>query len=996
MRLVLVVMLATCAQAAFSTDRKTADFTVSGTVTSGDDNSPLPGVNVVIKGTTSGTTTNADGKYTINVPDENATLVFSFIGYTSTEVSVAGRSVIDVAMELSIEQLSEVVVVGYGVQKRSDITGSVASVPKDRLSNLPVTNLLYALQGSTAGLNISQSSSVPGRTASVSIRGSNSISANTDPLYVVDGVIFFGSTNDINPQDIESIEVLKDASAVAIYGTRGSNGVILITTKKGKSGKPVVSYNGYIGTEAIAHELTPMSPGAYVQKYADYKAATNNTSTDVLPNTFEIQNYDAGRTTDWLDEATQPGRIQDHNVSMRGGSDNAKYYMNVGYLDEQGVVKGYQYKRFSARANLDVTPANFINMGVSLAYTNKNTDGGRVNLLNATAMSPYSLPYTDEGEYEIYPMYPELLFSNPLLGLAVERLERGNNLNGGGYLEIVPGFLKGLKYRMQGSYTFQFNRYADYSGRAANNLAGGANISSDQTNTWVLENLLSYTKDFDKHHIDVTALYSAQQNKFFRSNVGVNGFVNDGLLFYNIGAGTSASWGSYGDANTLLSQMIRINYSYNDRYLASFTMRRDGYSAFGANADKYAVFPSVALGWNMHNESFLSSSSLINQLKLRVSYGKTGNQAVRPNQTENKASPVSIAMDGSLQSGVILDDLLANSYLKWESTTQFNVGVDFGLLQNRLTGTIDLFKSHTTDLLLLRNVPRISGSTQIWDNLGELENKGLEITLKAVTMEKGDFKWETTVAFSSFRNKILDLYGNKQDDKGNRWFIGEPLGIIYDYEMLGVWQTGEDPAGWDASAKPGDLKFKDQNTVDTNGDGIPDAPDGVINADDRVILGQTAPKWYGGLTNTFHYKNFHLNIFIQTSQGAMKNDVDASYADERGRRNIPREVGYWTPENGSNTWPGLAYNNSRGYGYPRDASYVRIKDITLSYTFPQDLLGHARLSSLTAYIAARNVYTFTDWIGWDPENNQSPRGSGDWVNNYPLVRTISLGLNISL
>ncbi|HYG19336.1 MAG TPA: SusC/RagA family TonB-linked outer membrane protein, partial [Ohtaekwangia sp.] len=825
------------------------ELTVRGKVASADDNSPLPGVNIIIKGTTNGATSDAEGNYSINVPDGEAVLVFTFIGYERHEVTVGNQEVIDVSLSPDIQQLSEIVVVGYGEQRRSDITGSVASVPKERLSNLPVTNIMYALQGSTAGLNISQGSSVPGRTGSVSIRGTNSISANTDPLYVVDGVIFFGSTNDINPNDIESIEVLKDASAVAIYGTRGSNGVILITTKRGTTGKPTITYNGYTGVEDLAHELTPMSPAAYVQKYADYKTATNNTSPNVLPNTYEIENYDAGRTTDWIDVATQAGRIQDHNLSMRGGTDNAKYYLNAGYLDQQGVVKGYQYQRYTIRSNVDITPVDFLRLGTSISYTHKNMDGGRMNLLMATAMSPYSMPYKDDGSTEIYPMYPELLFVNPVLDLNVKRLDRGNNLNGSGYLEVVPGFLKGLKYRLQGSYAYEFTKLSEYFGRNTNNLAGRGDVSGSEHNRWVLENLLIYANDFGKHHVDFTGLYSAQKTKFFRSNVSVNGFVNDELLYNRLEAGTSGSWGSFADESALLSQMARINYAYDSRYMASFTIRRDGYSAFGDEADKFAAFPSMALAWNMHNEEFLRSSGIISQLKLRFSYGKSGNQAITPYQTIGKASSTTLAMGGALVNGVLMDDRMGNTQLRWEHTLQTNVGVDFGLLSDRISGTIEVFKAHTNDIILLRNVPRVSGSTDIYANMGELENKGVEITLKATTLQSGDFRWETTLTYSSFRNKIIDLYGDGRDDVGNRWFIGEPRGVIYDYEKVGVWQQGEDPAGWDASAKPGDLKFKGQITVDTNGDGKPDATDGVINADDRVVLGQTAPKWYGGMMN---------------------------------------------------------------------------------------------------------------------------------------------------
>jgi len=993
-QLITVLLITLCINTAW------AQTPVHGRVTASEDGTAIPGVSIVVKGTTIGTATDLNGEYTINVPGDNAVLVFSFIGYKPSEVTTSGQSTINVVLQTDIQQLSEVVIVGYGEQKRSDITGAVASVPKDRLQNLPVTNIMYALQGSTPGLNVSQGSSVPGRTASVSIRGTNSINASTDPLYVLDGVIFFGSTNDINPSDIESIEILKDASAVAIYGTRGSNGVILITTKRGKSGKPVFSYNAYTGVEDLAHTLTPMSPDAYVQKYADYKIATNNSSTNVLPNLNEINNYNTGTTTDWIKLATQTGKIQEHNLGVRGGNETAKYYVNLGYLNEQGVVRGYEYKRYSVRTNLDLTPTDWLKFGTSFFYVGKNMDGGRMNLLMASAMSPYATPYDANGNLLGYPMAPEQLYVNPLLNLNVSRIDRGNNLNGGGYLELAAPWkaVKGLKFRIQGSYALQFTRLDEYLGKnttaTPQTTPATANVGGDQTDNWVLENLLTYTKDFGKHHIDFTGLYSAQKNIYFYSNTTVKNFISDNLLFNSLGSGTSftaSSTNPLGGTNynsELVSQMGRINYSYDSRYIASFTIRRDGFSAFGRDANKYAVFPSAALGWNIHNESFLNSVTAVSQLKLRFSYGKSGNQAITPYQTFTTANGSTQSMAGSLRAAAILNDLMGNSHLKWESTTQANLGVDFGLFNNRISGSVDVFQSHTVDCLLKRNIPTTSGSNQTWDNLGELQNRGLEIMLKGTAVDKGDFKWEVNGNFATFRNKILDLYGDKKSDINNKWFIGEPLGVIYDYKKTGVWQAGETPTS-DPSAKPGDLKFADVS-------GPNGVPDGLIDANDKVVQGRTSPKWYGGLTNTFHYKNFHLNIFFQATVGALKNNVDASYADERGRRNIPAVVGYWTPENGNNDWPSLGYTNTRGYGYPMDNSFVRLKDVTLSYTFPQEFLSRAHLGQLTLYVAARNVHTWTNWIGWDPESTQVARGLTGDADNYPNVRTVSFGLNLSL
>ncbi|ALI98360.1 SusC/RagA family TonB-linked outer membrane protein [Rufibacter tibetensis] len=956
-------------------------ITVQGKVTD-EGGAGLPGVTVLLKGTSTASPTDVNGVYSIDVPTGNGTLVFSYIGFLPQEVVINNRTTIDVRLGTDAKALDEIVVVGYGTQKRSDITGSVASIPKDRLSNLPVTDITQAIQGTTAGLSISQGSSVPGSSGTMRVRGVNSLSANTSPFLVVDGVPFFGAINDLNPNDIASIEVLKDASSVAIYGTRGANGVILITTKRGTSGKPRVSYSGYYGVEGLANKFEPMSPEAYLQKYKDYMIAQKLTQNQILPNTREVDAYNAGLTTDWLDEATQTGKIQEHNLSVAGGTENIQYYLGGGYLTQTGVVKGYQFTRGSIRANLDATVTNYLKVGTSLFFADKNSDGGRANLLNATAMSPYSVPRDALGNYELFPMHPELLFANPLLGLVTDRVDRNKNLNGNVYAEVSPGFVKGLKYRLNASTVYTIGRQAGYTGRAANDMVGSAYANNNETQNWVVENILSYNKDWDKHHVDFTGLYSAQENNFFTSGASANSFINDELSFYNLEAGTNRTSSSRGERTALLSQMGRINYSYDSRYLLTVTARRDGFSAFGVN-DKYAVFPSIALGWNIANEAFFQNVSFVNQLKLRVSHGQAGNQAVPAYRTATLANSVRIPFGGTSSIGVLASEL-GNAGLNWETTTSTNIGVDFGFFQNRINGTLEVYRSRTEDLLVRRNIPVISGYSRIWDNLGELENRGIEFTLNTINMDAGKFRWETNFNISSNRNQIVSLYGEKKDDLANGWLIGRPIGAIYNYRMVGIWQAGEDNSKTDPTAKPGDIKFEDINK------------DGVINDNDRTYIGSTQPKWYGGLTNTFHYGNFHLSVFLQTSQGSLKGNPDIFYGDEAGKRNIPAAVGYWTPENMSNEWPSLSYRNPRGYNFARDNSYVRIKDVRLSYTVPGAFLEKYKLGSLTLYAAGRNLYTFTDWIGWDPENNHSSRGSGDWTNNYPLTRAFSFGLNLTL
>ncbi|MEO6232512.1 MAG: TonB-dependent receptor [Ferruginibacter sp.] len=969
-----------------------ANAQVTGKIMSGDN--AVTDVTVLVKGSSTATKSDASGSFSVNAPT-TATLVFSHVGYATQEVKVNNRKSITVTLIATQIQMTDVVVVGYGTQKRSDVTGSVSSVPKARLSQLPVTNIMQAIEGSVAGVGVSTPSQIPGRTANVQIRGLNSIGASSSPLIVVDGIPLSqdASTNDINSNDVASMEILKDASAVAIYGVRGSNGVILITTKRGSNGKAVIRYNVYTGIENIINSLTPSSPERYLQKWADHKSQNNLNDTSILPNLYERNNYYSGKApVDWVDVATQTGMLTDHNLSVSGGNKDVKYYISGEYLKQKGAVLGYQYNRINLRSNLDVNVTDYLTVGTSFFFNNNNSDGGRANFYLAATMSPYASVYNATGGYEIYPMYPELLYTNPLLGLTTDRIERSKNLTGNAYAELKPTFIKGLKYRLNASYSFVNGRTGNYSGRSNNNLLGTADLFNSDSKYWIIENILTYNRDFRKHHVDFTGLYSSQEKTYFKNNSSATGFINDQLSFNSLGSGATQSATSFYDKKNNLSQMGRINYSYDSRYLFTVTARRDGSSVFGANTTKYGVFPSVAAGWNIHNEAFMQNVSLVNSLKLRGSYGKTGNEAIDINGTATTAGTNRFPFNGISTIGVLASNL-GNRDLHWEETKGLNVGVDFSLASSRIAGTIDVFRTTTSDILLKRNLPIITGYSSILDNLGKTKNKGIELTLNTVNIVSGDFKWETSLNYTAYRNTIVGLYGNKDSlgnevsDIGQGLFIGQPRYVIYDYTLEGVWQVGEDPSGVDPSAKPGFLKFKDING------------DKKIDGNDRSILGSRLPKWQGGITNTFHYKGFHLSVFIQTSQGALRNNGNLTFADEAGRINLPTEINYWTPDNKINDRPSLsalAVAGTRGYGYPKDASYTRIKDITFSYTAPASFLDKIHLGGLTLYASGRNLHTFTNWQGWDPEQDFTFRGSDGWLNNYPPVRSFVFGANITL
>jgi TonB-linked SusC/RagA family outer membrane protein len=972
---------------------------VTGTVTD-TNGEAIPGVTVTVKGKTIGTTTDVDGEYSINC-DSDDKLVFSFIGMAKKEVAIEGQQVINVTLESTILDVDEVVVVGYGVQKRSDITGSVSSVSEERLAKIPVSNVMQAVQGSVPGVNITQVSSIPGEAPSILVRGGGSLTASTSPYVVVDGIPISkmdGSINDINPNDIKSIEILKDASATAIYGMNGANGVILITTKHGKTSAPTIRYSGYVGVEEFSHIPEMVSPEELLNRYAEGNRINGSPLYQApLKYDYEVENYENGHTIDWIDAVSQTGIQQNHNISVSGGDENINYYISGDILDQKGVVKGYNYKRYSLRTNIDAQVTDYLKIGTNSTIVHHNRDGGRANLLNAEAMSPYGRMYEEDGSYTIYPMFGETLWANPLLPTTTnpERREYNVNLNGFAYVTFGDIWkpLTGLTYRMNAGLSYNPRRTSSYTGASVNDQLGTAEIYHAETQAHTVENILRYDRNIDKHHFDITAVYGAQERNYNNNWAQARDFVNDKLEWNRMQAGASSSVSSYADRYASLSQMGRLNYVFDSRYLFTFTVRRDGSSVFSEGL-KYGTFPSVALGWNMHHENFMANAENITNMKLRLSYGKSGNEAVGVYNTFTTMTDRQIAL-GGMTNIAMITDRLGNSDLSWETKESLNAGLDFGFLDNRINGSLDAYTATNSHLLLDRKLPVASGFSSVTSNIGKTSTKGLELTLNTVNVSTNDFQWNSSIVFSTNKTEIVELYGDGKDDLGSGWFIGEPIGVIRDYKMVGIWQEDEidngDHLDWDPIAKPGDVKLADISGPD----GV---PDGVITDDDRSILGQTAPKWTGGITNTFTYKNFTLNIFVQTVQGAMRNNNHIGMAsDELERRNSFAEIGYWTPENQSNEWRSLNKNSTpHGYGFPVENNFTRIKDITLNYDLPSHLTERMGVDALSMYVSGRNLYTFTDWIGWDPEERSHGRGWGDWGINYPSVRTIVFGINLTL
>ena len=956
------------------------------------------GATVKVKDAQTGTVTDFNGNFSLSV-QKAGSIVVSYIGYLTKEVAFTPGQSLNITIEEDATALDEVVVVGYGVQKKSDVTGSVTSINKDRLSKLPVTNVLQAVQGAAAGVTITQGSSIPGDAPSALVRGRNSINAGTGPYIVVDGIPISksgGSLNDINPGDIESMEILKDASATAIYGTNGANGVILITTKHGKDGKPSVSYNGYIGFENFAKKMDFCNGAQITQRYKDYVAQNPGETmyNDYVKNQNEADAQAAGKETDWLyDMVSQTGIIQDHNVTVNGGADKIKYFISGDYMSQKGVLKGFNYKRYSLRMNIDADVTDYLKIGTNSYIVSHNRDGGRVNFLMAEAMSPYGKVYEDDGSYCIYPMYTESLFFNPMRDVNQDHERRQWNINLNAYADINFGNiwkpLEGLSYKFNFGYSFVPRRENYYNGAEQNDQNGYGYIFNAETQSRTVENILTYAKDIKKHHFDITLLYASSRKKYHDNTATGAKFINDELLWHNLGGGATQTAKSYTDLYKTVSQMGRLNYSYDSRYLFTFTVRRDGSSVFGSD-NKYGTFPSIALGWNIANEKFMEKVDWLNNLKLRLSYGKAGNEAIGVYETLAKMSNAALTMDGQSATALYPSSRMGNSGLGWETTKTFNIGIDFGILNNRINGNIDFYTSTTTDLLLQRNLPKISGYSNVYMNMGETANKGLEITINSKNIVTKDFTWGTSLVWSWNKNEIKDLYGDKQDDLGNRWFIGEPISVIYDYVMEGIWQKDEiergDHLNHDPQAQPGDVKL-----ADLNGDGK------ITPEGDKKIQGQTTPKWIGGMTNTFTYKNLSLSIFIQTVQGLKRdNSLLAMASDEMGRRNSTTEIGYWTESNPTNEYRSLSKTSNRwGYGFPRSAAFTRIKDITLSYQFPAQICNMLHLNALTVYASGRNLFTFTDWKGWDPESDITQRGWGGYENNYPMTKSMVFGLNVT-
>lgn len=957
------------------------EIPVKGVVTDTQGN-PLPGVSVKVKGMSRGTSTDLNGNYSIPV-SSGEVLEFSLLGFTTREIEVNGQTVINISLEVSETQLDEVVVVGYGTQKKSDITGAVASLGQDRLEMVPNQTIAQAIQGAIPGV---QMQTTAGGAASgnantrILIRGRNSILANNEPLVVIDGIPYDGDLRDLNPNDVQSIEVLKDASAAAIYGSRGSNGVILVTTKDGAEGKPRIAYNGYYSMQQFTN-LPDLMNG---EEFYNFKMIRNPDA--VTPSEQEI--YESGEWTDWLDLALRKGASTEHNLSVSGGSPNTRYYISGGLTDVKGLAVNDDYLRITSRVNLESNITDWLSIGTRSQFSYDDRGGISPTWDGDQGVfwfNPLTRAYDESGNLTIYPWTEDTYFRNPLMRTLAEDLYETYQVLSNNYAIVDFPFIPGLQYRMNAGVRVRFLDRATYYGRDTQlGLVnrGDANTTRTRYNNTVIENILNYDNEFGKHHVFITGLYSFQEDKSNGNELSAQGFPHDFLSWYAAGQAELTTPGYPYNSTALISQMLRINYAYDSRYLLTLTARRDGYSGFGAD-NKWGVFPSVALGWNIAQEDFFRWKDIFSALKLRASWGINGNQAVGAYETITRLGQNNLVAGSTTLPGYI-PSRLGSENLGWESTATLNFGLDFSMFSGRITGDLNFYRAKTSDLLLNRTISPIHGITSITQNIGKTENRGFEMAITSRNASSGNFTWTTTGNLSFMRNEIVSLYGeldqegNEIDDVASEWFIGEPIRVNFGYVWDGVWQLDETEEAALHGTQPGFIKIRDLNG------------DTAITADDRAIIGQRDPTFIWGMSNAWTFQNVTLRVFVHGVHGVTKNNVLLTDAVDEGVRFTTTKKNWWTPDNPTNDWymNHLDAHRQGGVGAApyEKAGFIRIKDITLSYSLPGTLLSDLGLGKLQLYVTGRNLFTFTKYGGMDPEL--------DGQRAIPLQKEYVFGLNL--
>ncbi len=995
------------------------DITVKGTV-NGENGAPLSGASVTLKGTNKGTTTDNNGAFTISAAKGN-TLVVSAVGYATKEVRIGDQTTITVDLVVGGEALEEVVVIGYGTQRKKDVTGSTITIKGETLNEIKAPNIFNQLQGRAPGVDIVSNSSQIGAGGEIRIRGNRSLTGNNNPLIVVDGMVYGGSVNDINPDNIASLDILKDASATAIYGSRGSNGVIIITTKRGTAQKTQTTYNGFVGVVNAIGTYRLFTGEEYAKFKQDAREGQPNPANQspYQLTADEQANLAAGVNTDWQNLLLTTGIRTSHDLGVRGGTERTQFYFGVGYYNETGIIHDQNLNRYSFNVNIDHKVSDRIKVGFTSFNTLLRSNRLGTNAYGAgTRLSPLYKPYNDDGSLNFLPAIQQGVDNaqiNPLTSIGnndlIKAFNRRYQFQHNFYGEIK--LLRDLKFKTTFGYGWSQTFASNYTGPNTvfniNATTAGSNLSQSNSEGWqyTINNSLDYSKNFGgKHKIQALVLQEIQKNHFRAQQFNGQGIPADFMQDYNwLQVNTINPQGGNFSESAVIGYMGRAVYSYDDRYLLTATVRTDGASVL-APGNQWVTYPAVSVGWNIGNEKFMQNVSAVSSLKLRAGWGISSNAGIGAYTTLGSLGNNFYNFGAGSTIGVnyvngYLINTSPNPNLTWEKTTGINLGLDFGLLKNRITGSVDFYNNRTTDILLQRQLPRSNGVNSILVNAGETSSYGLEFSVSSTNIEsKSGFRWTTD--FNGFFNKekIVALQLGLQRDLGNGWFVGQPITTIFDYKKIGIWQTSEAAAAAVYGAAPGDIKIEDVNK------------DNVINANDRQIIGNFQPKLVAGLTNRFEYKNFDLNIvmFGRFGQTVVVNYLSADgggagYPFFLNSRVNQHKVDYWTPTNPTNAFPqpdasrdALLFTSTLTY---RDGSFIKLRTIDLGYTIPSDKLKKAKIESLRVYASAQNPFILwaplvRDGLGLDPEGNGNGNAVGSQGGGVAAVpgRAITVGMGV--
>ena len=998
-------------------------ISVSGTVVD-ELGEPILGANIIQKGTTNGVLTDIDGNFSLKAPN-GATLVVSYIGYETVEVKVTGTKPMQIVLAEDVKALEDVVVIGDGTQRKEAITGSVASVSSAKLMENPSSNITQALQNRIAGVDMQQTNTQPGAEMRIRIRGQRSLSASNDPLIVLDGIPFLGSLSDINPSDIKSMDILKDASSTAIYGSRGANGVIMITTNKGSMGTPAkVSYNGYVGFKTLFNPFPMMNGEEFTAMRKLAGKYTNG-----------VDEVD-GVNTDWQDMFYQTGISNSHDITVSGGTQGGSYSFGAGYMHDEGVIPTQAFDRISVRANLDQKIGKYVRMGLSSTNTYNTTDGSQIGMYGVLQMSPIADPYNADGTMKrvVHLASDDVFVINKdiLEGMKDTWLNHKQTLGTYNTLfgEVEAPWVPGLKYRINVGLNYRATKTGAFTGTGANsaneNQVNSASIQHSEYMNWAVENVLTYDKTIaDKHNINVVGMYSAEQTTYTQSHMSSQDIPAEYFQYFNIGAGrqnvtVNPNYQNYWQAG-LVSWMGRIMYDYDGRYMASVALRSDASSRL-AKGHQWHTYPAVSMGWNIGREEFMKDYEWIDNLKIRAGYGQTSNQAINPYTTLGTlgTTPYNFGDEGDPSYAMgYYPSKLANQELGWEYSSTWNYGIDFSLFNSRLSGTIEYYTMKTKDILLNVSLPSTAGVSSYMANIGETENKGFEMTLNGTIIDnKNGWTWEAGFNVAANRNKLTALASGADRDEGNGWFVGHPIDCIYDYVYDGLWNEGDKDYEYLQTLEPGGnegmIKVKYDIERDANG-----KPTRSVGPDDRQII-SLEPKFVGGFNTRVAWKNIDLNIIGAYQVGGKL--VSTLYGGSgylnllTGRRGNVK-VDYWTPENKDAKYPkpgGIQSGDNQKYASTLgifDGSFCKIRTITLGYNFDKKLLKHTGLSALRAYFTVQNPFVISsDYYKeskLDPEpNSMSNQGQfhatqlgGHAIpvvgTNAPCTRNYLIGLNVS-